>query len=576
MGPAQAPAVQRLGRYEVIRHLASGGMAEIYLARDTAPPSWARGSEQVVMKVISRDRSHDKKFIQMFLDEARVAATLHHPHIAGMLEVGLQDDTYFLAMEYVDGDTVRALLERAVTTSKRIPLPVCVHIAAAVAAGLHHAHERKGATGEVLQIVHRDVTPSNIMLSWDGEVKLLDFGIAQANNRALETQSGTIKGKFAYMSPEQCRGKVVDRRTDVFALGIVLYELTTQRRAFRTENDFETMDRIVKGKLAQPSSFDPTYPLELEAIVMKALATEVEDRYPSAEALRHALADYATRRGGVATAADVAVCMHDVFRSGGLGDTLVDATNSDVDLDVEMSDSLDAGTTVPRLDAAQAAALAAEVARSPRGAAATAARAAEPSPLAAEDGLSPAMTGPMPVMPPSRPSGAVEVPRVAPMMTGPLPQLDLATTTGPHTAPGHTGPQPRIPIDEWNAPVKTILGTAPAIVRPPTTTGPQPALTDSGRRAVPSVVAPVAEAPVTPTPVPSTPAATPGKAAALDTVALPPEPAHLVRRQRRGLTLALVAIVIVAVVVAVAVVLGGRARDRDRAEPPVPAPTAPR
>ena len=571
MGPAQAPVVQRLGRYEVIRHLASGGMAEIYLARDTnpAPQAWARGSEQVVVKVISRDRSHDKKFIQMFLDEARVAATLHHPHIAGMLEVGRQDDTYFLAMEYVDGDTVRALLERAVTTSKRIPLSVCVHIAAATAAGLHHAHERKGATGEPLQIVHRDVTPSNIMLSWDGAVKLLDFGIAQANNRALETQSGTIKGKFAYMSPEQCRGKIVDRRTDVFALGIVLYELTTQRRAFRTDNDFETMDRIVKGKIARPSSFDPTYPLELEAIVMQALATEVEDRYPSAEALRRALEDFATRRGGVATAVDVAACMHDVFRSGGMGDTLVDATNSDVDLDVEMSDSLDAGTTVPRLDAAQAAALAAEVARSSRSgsAAGMAQLAAELS----DDALSPAMTGPMPVMPPSRPSGVVEVPRVAPMMTGPLPQLDPATSTGSHAAPRaagtHTGPSPRIPMDEWNAPVKTILGTAPAVVRPPGMTGQQPAvsapaLTDSGRGPIPSVVAPAAATPAVAT------------VEALDTIALPPEPAHLVRRQRRGLTLALVAVVVAVAIVTAVLVLGGGKREDAAATPPTP--TAPR
>ena len=180
-----------------------------------------------------------------------------------------------------------------------------------MAAGLHHAHERKAATGDRLEIVHRDVTPSNIMLSWKGEVKLLDFGIAQANNRAAETQSGTIKGKFAYMSPEQCRGKGIDRRTDVFALGIVLYELTTQRRCFRTDSDFETMDRIVKGRIVTPTSFDPRYPPELEAILLKAMALDPDQRYLTAEAFRQALAAYAPRLGPVATAADVAACLRD-------------------------------------------------------------------------------------------------------------------------------------------------------------------------------------------------------------------------------------------------------------------------
>ncbi|MBK9030560.1 MAG: serine/threonine protein kinase [Myxococcales bacterium] len=519
----------------MIRHLASGGMAEIYLARD--------GADTVVVKVISRDRGHDKKFIQMFLDEARVAATLHHPNIAGMLEVGRQDDTYFLAMEFVDGDTARALLERAVAARFRIPLPVCLHIVTAVAAGLHHAHERKTATGDALQIVHRDVTPSNIMVAWNGEVKLLDFGIAQANNRAAETQSGTIKGKFAYMSPEQCRGKGIDRRTDVFALGIVLYELTTQRRAFRTDSDFATMDRIVNGRIDRPTSFDPTYPRELEDILMTALATEIADRYPTAEALRAALVAYAQRTGAVATLAEVAACMAQVFHGAASPPHEVESTASDIDVeirvggagaddrDLDATDHDDAASTLPRLTAAELAA------------------------SASSAQLAPSMTGPMPVMPPVRPSGSVDVPALDPILsTGSTPRPAPVHATGPQpqVARAHvTGPTPRIPVDEWNAPMKTILGTGPTSVN---RSAAQPALTDSGRR----------PRPVLPEPV----------ALPLETITPPAEPTHIRRRQRRGLTLALIAVVVVAAV-ATAVVLLGAGRTATSVAPAA-APTAPR
>ena len=293
MGIVPAPKVQRLGRYEVIRHLASGGMAEIYLAQGIG--------EKVVVKVISPDRAQDQKFIQMFLDEARVASTLHHPNIAQMIEVGRHGDTYFFAMEYIQGETARALIERAIAMDTRLPLAVCLRIVAAVAAGLHHAHERKGGTGTQMQIVHRDVTPSNIMIAVDGSVKLLDFGIAQAEGRAAETQSGTIKGKFAYMSPEQCRGKSVDRRTDVFALGIVMYELTTQRRAFRTDSDFDTMDRIVRGRLLKPTMIDARYPRDLEQILLRAMATEPAERYQTAADFGKAIEQFAERNDTVAT-----------------------------------------------------------------------------------------------------------------------------------------------------------------------------------------------------------------------------------------------------------------------------------
>jgi len=550
MGPASAPAGLRLGRYEVVRHLASGGMAEIYLAK--------HGAEEVVVKVISRERGHDQKFVQMFLDEARVAATLHHPNIAGMLEVGRQDETYFLAMEYIDGDTVRALLERAVTIGYRVPLPVCVHIVAAVAAGLHHAHERKAATGDRLEIVHRDVTPSNIMLSWKGEVKLLDFGIAQANNRAAETQSGTIKGKFAYMSPEQCRGKGIDRRTDVFALGIVLYELTTQRRCFRTDSDFETMDRIVKGRIVTPTSFDPRYPPELEAILLKAMALDPDQRYLTAEAFRQALAAYAPRLGPVATAADVAACLREVWRDGADEPEIREATASDADADADAPAA--AIATARHLEAA---ALARSI-RPVDEAATTTPRlpVSPPEP-------SPAATGPMPVMA-ARVSASLDVPPTplgAAAMTGPHALL-TGPTTGAHArvtptpVPGAVGARPAappratgsmpVPTDEWNTPQKTILGTGPVAVA--RAVG---GISDSGRRPVPAEVA--------------APAAVP-----LAIISPPSEPTHIRRRNRRGLTLALVAVVLVAAIATAAVLLGGggRAASTTGAPPPT-TPTAP-
>ncbi len=284
---AQSTSVEgrTIGRYRVRRHLATGGMAEIYLADYDD-----RGETRVaVVKVILRERARDRKFVQMFLDEARIASTLLHPNIAQLYEVGRDGDTYFYAMEYVPGDNVRALIERSLRARVYMPVAVTLAIGTRVAAALHYAHERPSASGQQLNAVHRDVTPANIMLGFDGSVKLLDFGIARSEGRVVMTQSGTVKGKFAYMSPEQCLGLQVDRRTDVFALGIVLYEVSTQRRAFRAESDYDTMQRIIRGDLVPPSRIHSTYPRELEAVLLKALSTESRDRYQTAAEFGQAL-----------------------------------------------------------------------------------------------------------------------------------------------------------------------------------------------------------------------------------------------------------------------------------------------
>ncbi|HEU4733814.1 MAG TPA: protein kinase, partial [Kofleriaceae bacterium] len=265
-------------------------MARIYIGRATGIGSFER---YVVLKVILPERANDETSVQMFLDEARLAASLNHQNVAQVFEVGEDGGIHFLAMEYVHGQDLRALLARAGAEGTRVPLELALTVVAGAAAGLDHAHERRTSDGVPMGIVHRDVSPSNIMIGYDGAVKLLDFGIAKATSRSVETQSGIIKGKFAYMAPEQCRGRDVDRRSDVFSLGIILYEVTTQHRCFRADNDFDTMHRIVTGDVVKPTRLVQGYPQALEAIVMKALEIDPQRRYQSAGLLLEAVESFA-------------------------------------------------------------------------------------------------------------------------------------------------------------------------------------------------------------------------------------------------------------------------------------------
>lgn len=257
-------------------------MARIFIARTKGIGDFER---HVVLKMILPERASDKQSVDMFLDEARLAAALNHQNVAQVFEVGQEGGNHYLAMEYVHGQDLRAVLAKAGQVGVRIPTELALAIVAGAAAGLHHAHDRRSPDGAPLGIVHRDVSPSNIMIGYDGAVKLLDFGIAKASARSVETQSGIIKGKFAYMSPEQCRGREVDRRSDVFSLGIILYEITTQHRCFRADSDFDTMHRIVTGDVVRPSRLVTGYPAPLEKIVMTALSIDPTRRYPTASAL---------------------------------------------------------------------------------------------------------------------------------------------------------------------------------------------------------------------------------------------------------------------------------------------------
>jgi serine/threonine protein kinase len=294
-----APRAKRLGRYEVLGHLAHGGMAELLLARATGLEGFAR---HVVVKRIHPEQARDERYVAMFLDEARLAASLHHHNIVQVHDVGEDDGEYFLAMEYVHGKDVREILRHLALAGAQPPLEHVLAIATAVASGLHHAHEMLGPDRRPLDIIHRDVSPANILVGYDGNVKIVDFGIArsrrdEARMRRLVTQSGQLKGKVAYLSPEQCRGQHLDRRSDIFALGIVMFELVTVRRLFRAEGDFAKMQQIVSGEIIPPSQFRADMPRELEAIIVKCLALDPASRYQTADELRVALDAFAIASG---------------------------------------------------------------------------------------------------------------------------------------------------------------------------------------------------------------------------------------------------------------------------------------
>jgi len=274
--------VTRLGRYQILKHLATGGMAEVLLAHAQGP----RGADHVVIKRVRRDQAQDPQFVKMFMDEATLAASLQHPNIVRVHEIGTDQGEYFFAMEYVHGEDLRRVLMEVNRRRDKLPIALVTGIVAAAAAGLDHAHNQRGPNGQALGIVHRDVSPANILVGYDGQVKVADFGIAKAALRTVETQTGTLKGKVSYMSPEQVTGRPVDRRSDVYALGIVLYEVVTARRLFKGDNDFMTMSSIVQGDIPLPSLLRPDLPRILEDIVMKALSQSPKDRYQSAEELR--------------------------------------------------------------------------------------------------------------------------------------------------------------------------------------------------------------------------------------------------------------------------------------------------
>jgi len=256
-------------------------MGQVYLARSTGLGGFER---QVVVKTLDLSiTDDDEAFVTMFLDEARLVGALHHQYIAPVYEVGCDDEgRYYLVMDYVHGETAELAYRASAERSWPVPLSFALTVVSCVASALDYAHSLCAADGTPLDIVHRDISLSNVMVGYDGGVKLIDFGIAKAANRATKTQVGTLKGKIGYLAPEQILRKNVDHRADIFALGIVLYELTTATRAFRDSSDLVTLERITNGDVRAPSTFTPNYPPELERIVLKALQTDPDQRYHDA------------------------------------------------------------------------------------------------------------------------------------------------------------------------------------------------------------------------------------------------------------------------------------------------------
>ena len=280
----------KLGRYQILKQLATGSVADVLLARATGLEGFAR---HVVIKAIRPELAREERLVASFLEEARIAAALHHQNIVTVHDIGEQDGAYFFAMEYIHGEDVRKLLAVTRERNQQVPLGHVVAIVTSTAAGLHHAHEKSSPTGQHLGLVHRDVCPANILLGYDGSVKIVDFGMAKAALRSQKTATGSLKGKASYMSPEQCMGKPIDRRTDIFALGIVLYELATTQRLFKGANEFMTMAAIVEGEVPPPSAIRPELTKEFDEIVLRALARAPEARYQTAEDMRAALERYA-------------------------------------------------------------------------------------------------------------------------------------------------------------------------------------------------------------------------------------------------------------------------------------------
>jgi serine/threonine protein kinase len=305
-----------LGRYRVVDEIGIGGMASVHLARVDGPGGFQKW---VAIKRIHPHLVEDDQFVDMFLDEARIAAGINHANVAQVFDLGKDETTYWIAMEYLHGEPLREVMRRTEEKSRNSPAPFLVpfHIAARICAdaaeGLHGAHELRGRSGQLLNLVHRDVTPHNLFVTYDGYTKVVDFGIAKVVDRLASTRAGTLKGKLAYMSPEQVRGQEVDRKTDIFALGVVLWELTTNRRLFRMETDLDTLEKVQACVVPLPSTIVGGYPPELEAVVMKALSQRREDRFQTAREFSRALQRFLMTQGTFVGPEDVGDYVKELF-----------------------------------------------------------------------------------------------------------------------------------------------------------------------------------------------------------------------------------------------------------------------
>ncbi len=282
------------GKYLLLDRINIGGMAEVWRAKTFEPNSVER---IVAIKRILPNIAEDDEFIAMFIDEAKITVQLQHANIAQIYELGQIGSSYFISLEYIAGKDMRAIFDRARKQGEPAPIPLSCYLVSRMCEGLDYAHRKKDTQGRDMNIVHRDVSPQNVLVGYEGEVKLIDFGIAKAAGKATKTQAGILKGKFGYMSPEQVRGLPLDGRSDVFAAGICLYEMLTGERLFFGDSDFAVLEAVRKAEVLPPSTYNPKVPPELDRIALKALARDVEDRYASAMDLSEELARFLLAAG---------------------------------------------------------------------------------------------------------------------------------------------------------------------------------------------------------------------------------------------------------------------------------------
>jgi serine/threonine-protein kinase len=308
--PSGSRGTYFLGRYRVVDEIGVGGMASVHLARMDGPGGFQKWA---AIKKIHSHLVEDGSVIQMFLDEARVAARISHPNVATVFDLGTHASTYWIAMEYLHGEPLREVMRCTDEAGTAVPPEIACRLIADAAEGLHAAHELVGNDGENLNLVHRDVTPHNIFVTFEGVTKVVDFGIAKFSSRANHTRAGILKGKLAYMSPEQAQSGAIDRRTDIFALGVVLWELTTGQRLFWMDSDIDTFIKVEECQVPLPSTLIQGYPLDLEKVVMKALAKDPNERFATAREFSRALQSILMRRDLFVSSDEVAQYMQQLF-----------------------------------------------------------------------------------------------------------------------------------------------------------------------------------------------------------------------------------------------------------------------
>ena len=304
------PPGRKFGPFVLVRKLAESGMAEVFLAKRVGPGGFERN---VVIKRMLRHLSALEDFVDMFQDEASLAARLSHPNIIHIEEPGFADGYYYICMEYLAGEDFSTVLRRAAQEKRPVPLPVVLRVLVDAAHGLHHAHEFCDERGQPLGVVHRDVSPSNLFLSYQGQVKVLDFGIAKAESRDRHTTHGVVKGKYSYMAPEQARGEAVDRRADVFSLGVSLYEALTQVRPFQRDHALAVLNAVLAGEVTPPRELRPELPPELETIVLRAMSADPARRHPTAAAFAEELEGCAEAYAPLASSAQVGAYLRATF-----------------------------------------------------------------------------------------------------------------------------------------------------------------------------------------------------------------------------------------------------------------------